>query len=926
MDNINYDEIFEKFKSCYVGKEIKKDIIMEKILNADDKEIIKRFVNNLQIKYSIKAEYINKEAEENFEEIQVIEINVNDYRAIYDIYGILLSIIPYPILALFNYNNRISFAVSNRILAEDKNNKGKIYTSYLIKKENISRYLKIDVNSCQTMIDIYNKWISNIEDVVAYYERLDRVIEIIEIGFHIKSNEVLEKLESYIARDCGTYNMKPKEGWNSKLDKYSDNLLFVKKVETHILWEYLSENTFLKNKLEDFTNWNEFKEACSYSNSMNNMYYSQYNSRMSADEGKSDTDSYMQEYGNRKRYDIKSIKKQKVEQIKCNIEGEQLEDTMIDEVNQEINEKFELAIKYYKGIDIEQNYKKAFEIFNELIEKYNFWHAKTYIGAMYYWGDYVEQNYKKAYEIFSELVEKYDDVESRLYLADMYRIGQYVEKNYEKAFKMYKEIVEKENIAEARFYIAIMYYYGQYVEQDYKKAFEIFSELAENNNIDSKFFVAKMYYYGQYVEKDEEKAFEIFSELVEKYNYELAKTFTNEFTNGIYNNLVIEFKYIYRSDLFWRRNIYINFLKNQRIDVLEQDKFDISILVKMTNKMCKELEVGEDYEGGFLGCNMLIDELTHVFDVYDSNTDYDYLVNLRLNIDNASKESLNRVDNDMRTFKQEYRIYQFDGIGENTIIEFNRENLEKNEEGMPLSMYMNEYIPKDDDNIIFRIDDIQPHVILYISNLISLLNKNNNTTNRDYIVIKPGRSSLYDIFDYVIENDSKYIFKYHIEIEKIPTEILKQLENFLQGFNVRYFIERRLDNNVIINFYPRSQEVISFVIDVLEVNKLSYDVGYAEDIYRHFDGNCLWIFEASKEDKENICELLKKIDEPRYNRLKELGAPEIILKSELAPLNCDYGIISSKEFQNQIENILQPLKVEYSILDSEENIIQEYKI
>lgn len=887
---MDYDEIFEMFRTSYVGKEIRKDIILEKLINSENKEIVERFANNFYIKYSVKAENINKEAEKNFEEIQIIEVDINDYRAIYDIYGILLSIIPYPILAIFRYKNRASFAVSNRILKEEKNNKGKIYTSYLMKEGDIAQYLKIDIDSCKSMIEIYNKWISNIEDVIAYYERLDKVMEIIEIGFHIKSDEVLEKLESYIVRDCGTYNMKPMDGWKSKLEKYEDDALLVKKVETHMLWECLSENTFLRKKLEDFSNWNDFKEACSYNNSMNDIYYSQYNSRMSADEEMNNTDSYMEKYGNCKRYNVKNIKKQKVEQIKCNIDGEQLEDTMIDEVNQEINEKFELAIKYYKGIDIEQNYKKAFEIFNELIEKYNFWHAKTYIGAMYYWGDYVEQNYKKAYEIFSELVEKYDDVESRLYLADMYRIGQYVEKNYEKAFKMYKEIVEKENIAEARFYIAIMYYYGQYVE------------------------------------KDEEKAFEIFSELVEKYNYELAKTFTNEFTNGIYNNLVIEFKYIYRSDLFWRRNIYINFLENQRIDVLEQDKFDISILVKMTNKMCKELEVGEDYEGGFLGCNMLIDELTHVFDVYDSNTDYDYLVNLRLNIDNASKESLNRVDNDMRTFKQEYRIYQFDGIGENTIIEFNRENLEKNEEGMPLSMYMNEYIPKDDDNIIFRIDDIQPHVILYISNLISLLNKNNNTTNRDYIVIKPGRSSLYDIFDYVIENDSKYIFKYHIEIEKIPTEILKQLENFLQGSNVRYFIERRLDNNVIINFYPRSQEVISFVIDVLEVNKLSYDVGYAEDIYRHFDGNCLWIFEASKEDKENICELLKKIDEPRYNRLKELGAPEIILENELAPLNCDYGIISSKKFQNQIENILQPLKVEYSILDSEENIIQEYKI
>ena len=70
--------------------------------------------------------------------------------------------------------------------------------------------------------------------------------------------------------------------------------------------------------------------------------------------------------------------------------------------------------------------------------------------------------------------------------------------------------------------------------------------------------------------------------------------------------------------------------------------------------------------------------------------------------------------------------------------------------------------------------------------------------------------------------------------------------------------------------------------------------------------------------------MLKEPDQNRVNRLKELGAPEIILTNELAPLNCDYGIISSKKYQNQIENILQPLKLEYSILDSEENIIKEY--
>lgn len=306
---MNYEEIFDIFKSSYVGKEIRKDIILNRLFNAEDKEIIERFVTNIYIKYSVKAENINKKAEKNFEEIQIIEININNYRAIYDIYGILLSIIPYPILAIFRYNDRASFALSNRILAEDKNNKGKIYTSYLIKEEEIGSYLKIDIDNCQTMIDVYNKWIYNIDNVVAYYDRLDRIIEFIEIGFHIKSNEVLEKLESYITRDCGTYNMKPRDGWKSKLDKYSDNPTFVKKIETHILWEYLFENTFLRNKLENFSSWSDFKWACVYNNRPNDIYYSQYNSRMSEN-----YDIYEEKKNNR-RYSNYNIKT-KVEIIK----------------------------------------------------------------------------------------------------------------------------------------------------------------------------------------------------------------------------------------------------------------------------------------------------------------------------------------------------------------------------------------------------------------------------------------------------------------------------------------------------------------------------------------------------------------------------------------------------------------------------------
>lgn len=328
---MEYDEIFEMFKSSYVGKEIKKDVILEKLTDSEDKEIVERFANSFYIKYSVKAEDINKKAEENFEEIQIIEIDINDFRAIYDIYGILLSIIPYPILALFNYNNRISFAVSNRILAEEKNNKGKIYTSYLIKKEDIAKYLKIDIDSCYSMIEIYNKWIENIEDVVAYYERLDSVMETIEIGFHIKSDEVLEKLETYIARDCGTYNMKPKDGWKSKLEKYEENISLQKKVETHILWEYLSENTFLKNRLEDFTSWNDFKKTCAYNNNSNDIYYSQYNSRYNS-KILDNEEIYNDKY--KRKRDIFSSYNTKTKYVKT--KSEKIENEIFDETDYDL--------------------------------------------------------------------------------------------------------------------------------------------------------------------------------------------------------------------------------------------------------------------------------------------------------------------------------------------------------------------------------------------------------------------------------------------------------------------------------------------------------------------------------------------------------------------------------------------------------------
>ena len=213
--------------------------------------------------------------------------------------------------------------------------------------------------------------------------------------------------------------------------------------------------------------------------------------------------------------------------------------------------------------------------------------------------------------------------------------------------------------------------------------------------------------------------------------------------------------------------------------------------------------------------------------------------------------------------------------------------------------------------------------MLYLSNIIRTLNENNNVAHNDFIAILKERSLFYDIWEYLKKNDIKYIFEWKIEIEKIPKDILKQIENFLQSFKVKYNIEKRFDN-IILNMYPENGEVIGFVTDVLDLNNIWYIEDYESDNIDS-SGTSLWMFSVSKEEKEKICEMLKKPDQGRIDRMKELGTPEFIIKDEESgPTKCTYGIITFENLQNQIENILQSLKLNYKVLNSKGEIIKKY--
>ena len=191
-------------------------------------------------------------------------------------------------------------------------------------------------------------------------------------------------------------------------------------------------------------------------------------------------------------------------------------------MEKEISEKLESASDFY----YEDDFEKAYEIFNELVKKYDNNDAKFYIAKMYLKGEGVEQNYKKAFEIFNELDGKFNDDYDivKAYLARMYYEGKGVEQNYEKAFEIFNKILENRNegyvYTDIEMYIAEMYYDGRGVEQNYEKAFEIFNELVEtDDDYDvAKSYLVRMYYDGKGVEQNYEKAYEIFKMFIDTFH------------------------------------------------------------------------------------------------------------------------------------------------------------------------------------------------------------------------------------------------------------------------------------------------------------------------------------------------------------------------------------------------------------------------
>ena len=194
-----------------------------------------------------------------------------------------------------------------------------------------------------------------------------------------------------------------------------------------------------------------------------------------------------------------------------------------------IGAKLELAIDYFTGKNVKQDYVKAIELFTEASELGSDT-AQYFLGTIYLEGNVVDQDYDKAVYYLRKAVEK-NHAGAQVTLGNMYESGQGVKQNYAQAVKLYKLAAMQENnamidadyalssyVSSAQFLLGTMYETGHGVEQSYYEAEKWYKKASERGVAEAQVNLGKFYFAGLGVEKDNKKAFEYFNKASEQGN------------------------------------------------------------------------------------------------------------------------------------------------------------------------------------------------------------------------------------------------------------------------------------------------------------------------------------------------------------------------------------------------------------------------
>jgi len=146
--------------------------------------------------------------------------------------------------------------------------------------------------------------------------------------------------------------------------------------------------------------------------------------------------------------------------------------------------QFNLAVKYYYGEGIPQDFKKAIYWYTKAAEQGDV-RAQFSLGAKYYDGEGAPQDNTKAAYWFTKAAEQ-GNIRAQNLLGTMYYEGLRVPQDYVKAVHWFTKAAEQGEVR-AQSLLGTMYYSGEGVPQDYVKAYVMLNRAASQGNATSKY-------------------------------------------------------------------------------------------------------------------------------------------------------------------------------------------------------------------------------------------------------------------------------------------------------------------------------------------------------------------------------------------------------------------------------------------------------
>ena len=186
---------------------------------------------------------------------------------------------------------------------------------------------------------------------------------------------------------------------------------------------------------------------------------------------------------------------------------------------------FSLAVYYYWG----RNDSKAVVCYTKAAEQGHAG-AQNNLGYCYHKGIGVEQDVQRAFELYLKAAEQ-GVAKSMEHLGELYMKGHGVNIDQTKAAEWYTKAAEK-GLPTSQFELGVCYQFGYGVEVNPNKAFEFYSKAAQQGNADAQCNLGLCYVHGNGINQDIEKAVEMFTKAAEQGDMVAMKNLGECFLNG----------------------------------------------------------------------------------------------------------------------------------------------------------------------------------------------------------------------------------------------------------------------------------------------------------------------------------------------------------------------------------------------------------